>query len=349
MAGRCAARDDHRAARDDHGRDGDGPGRSRGRDGAGDAGAQRRPDVGLRGGLRRRRRGGQQRACDGWSRPHCPAARPTAGSAGGVGPTRADAGNPVRGLLPLAGRSWSPGSSPATRGRWTLPPPSEWLAALVRLQRRGRAAAGGDRRRCPPTYAALAVAVLVGVGSRCADRRVAPGRPPAHPALDIVATVPGAALVPLTILLLGITFVANVADRGRWPLMWPVLLNATTPRCARSRPSGWTCRATLGPVRRRPLAQGHPARRWRPTSWWGSGLPRRLSLILTLLVDILGRGRWHRHPAGDPLGRASTRPAPGACCSLVGTIGYLTSRAVAAVEGFVLRHRPAGQAGARRS
>jgi ABC-type nitrate/sulfonate/bicarbonate transport system permease component len=70
-----------------------------------------------------------------------------------------------------------------------------------------------------------------------------------------------------------------------------------------------------------------------------------LSLIMTLLADILG--------AGGGIGiqleiRSASFDAAGAWGLLlvVGTIGYLAGRAVAAVEGFVLRHRPARRGGA---
>jgi sulfonate transport system permease protein len=68
-----------------------------------------------------------------------------------------------------------------------------------------------------------------------------------------------------------------------------------------------------------------------------------LSLILTLLVDILG--------AGGGIGiqleiRSASFDAAGAWGLLlvIGTIGYLASRVVAAIESFVLRNRLASSA-----
>jgi len=244
--------------------------------------------------------------------------------------------NPARGLLPLAGLlvAWQLAGDPRSV---TLPPPSEWLAALVRLHDAGELLPAVVTT-VSTAYVALVCAVLVGgflgvlIGaSPRADRLLTP-------ALDVLATVPGAALIPLTILLLGITFVANVAVVAL-AVMWPVLLNATS--AMRSIPA-----VRLDMARTLGLSA---VGRWRkvvlpslaPDVLVGIRVASSLSLILTLLVDILGPGSG----IGIQLEiRSASFDAAGAWGLLlvVGTIGYLTSRAVAAVEGFVLRHRPVG-------
>ena len=244
--------------------------------------------------------------------------------------------NPIRGLLPLAGLLlvWQIAGDEQSV---TLPPPDEWLVALARLNEAGELLPAIATTMS--TYlVALAVAVLVGgflgvlIGaSRRADRLLTP-------ALDVVATVPGAALIPLTILLLGITFLAKVAIVAL-AAMWPVLLS--TASAMRSIPA-----VRLDMARTLGLSA---VGRWRkvvlpslaPDVLVGIRVASSLSLILTLLVDILGPGSG----IGIQLEiRSASFDAAGAWGLLlvVGTIGYLTSRAVAAVEGFVLRHRPVG-------
>ena len=179
--------------------------------------------------------------------------------------------NPVRGLLPLAGLllAWELAGDPRSA---TLPPPSEWLVALVRLHDAGELLPAVVTT-VSTAYVALVCAVLVGgvlgvlIGaSRRADRLLTP-------ALDVLATVPGAALVPLTILLLGITFAANVAIVAL-AVMWPVLLNATS--AMRSIPAvRLDMSRTLGLSTRRAVAQGRPSLVGARTSWWASGSPPR--------------------------------------------------------------------------
>ena len=154
----------------------------------------------------------------------------------------------------------------------TLPPPSEWLAALARLNDAGELLPAIATTMS--TYlVALAIAVLVGgflgvlIGaSRRADRLLTPS-------LDVLATVPGAALIPLTILLLGITFLANVAIVALAADVAGPAHHHVGDALDPGRTAGHVAHA--GPVRRRPLAQGRPALVGARTSWSAFGSPRR--------------------------------------------------------------------------
>ena len=179
--------------------------------------------------------------------------------------------NPIRGLLPLAGLLlvWQLAGDEQSV---TLPPPSEWFAALARLNDAGELLPAIATTMS--TYlVALAIAVLVGgflgvlIGaSRRADRLLTP-------ALDVVATVPGAALIPLTLLLLGITFLANVAIVALAVDVAGPAQHHVRDAVDPGRAAGHG--ANAGPVRRRALAQGHPALVGARRPGRGSGSPRR--------------------------------------------------------------------------
>lgn len=244
---------------------------------------------------------------------------------------------PLRGLLPLAALlvAWQ---LLADRTAVTLPPPTEWITALDALSRSGELwpAVGGS---LAVYLAALVAAVVVGttVGAAIGaspriDRWLTP-------TLDLVATIPGAALVPIILLLLGITRTATVAVVAL-AIVWPILLNTVTAvraipavRLDMSRTLGLS---TLG--------------RWRkiilpslmPDLLVGVRIASSLSLIVTVLADILG--------AGTGIGRlmevrqASFDAAGGwGLLLIVGGIGYLASRSIGGLERFLLRHHPRGR------
>ena len=247
---------------------------------------------------------------------------------------RADAGIPARGLIPLvvALVGWQIAGDPRSV---VVPPPSAWLAALARLT------AAGDLLPALATtvstyLAALATAMIAGVGlgvligaSRRADRLLTPF-------LDSLASVPGAAMVPLTLLLLGFTFVANVLIVVL-VAVWPVL--HVTTMAMRSVPA----------VR---LDMSRTLRLSTTARWLKVVLPSLVpdilvgmrgassaTLILTLLADILG--------ASGGLGiqleiRSQSFDAAGAwgLLLLIGTLGYVASRTIAGVEQRVLRSWP---------
>jgi ABC-type nitrate/sulfonate/bicarbonate transport system permease component len=102
--------------------------------------------------------------------------------------------------------------------------PSTWLAALAGLHRRGElfpAVIG----TLTVYLVALVVAVVVGssLGMAIGASRRADGP---SPLLDLIATLPGAAMVPVSMLLVGINLMANAATVAL-AVVWPVLLNAT--------------------------------------------------------------------------------------------------------------------------
>ena len=212
-----------------------------------------------------------------------------------------------------------------------VPPPSAWLAALARLT------AAGDLLPAVATtvstyLAALATAVIAGVGlgvligaSRRADRLLTPS-------LDSLASVPGAAMVPLTLLLFGFTFVANVLIVVL-VAVWPVLHATTT--AMRSVPAvRLDMSRTVRPVDRGPVAEGRsPVTR--------PGHPRRHRGASSADADPhLAR----RHPRAPPAAsasswrsgpRASTPPARGGCCSSSARSATWRAATIAGVEGFV--------------
>jgi ABC-type nitrate/sulfonate/bicarbonate transport system permease component len=243
---------------------------------------------------------------------------------------------PARGLLPLAVLliGWQLVGDP---GSVTVPPPTEWFAALARLHARGELLPAVWSTTS--TYLlALGLAVLVGAAvgvaigaSRLADRLLTPS-------LDAIATVPGAALVPVVILLLGLTQAANVLVVVL-VVVWPILLNMTA--AMRAVPAvRLDMSRTLGIS---------AAARWRkiilpslvPELLVGVRISSSLALIITLLGDILGSAGG----IGIQLEvRSASFDAAGAwgLLLIVGAIGYLASRAITALERRVLRTWPPG-------
>jgi len=258
---------------------------------------------------------------------------------GGIGPRigrragrrPARRSNPARGLLPLAGLLviWQLSAADTSVA---LPPPSTWLAALVDLHRRGElfpAVIG----TLTVYLVALVVAVVVGsslgmaIGaSRRADRTVTP-------LLDLIATLPGAAMVPISMLLVGINLMANAATVAL-AVVWPVLLNATA--AMRTIPT-----VRLDVSRTLGLSA---LDRWRkiilpsvtPTILVGIRISSSLALILTLLTDVLGAGSGIGRLLDISQARFDAAAAWGLLL-VVGTIGYLASWAVTSLEG-ALRH-----------
>ena len=215
----------------------------------------------------------------------------------------------------------------ATDDSLSFPPPNEWLEAIVRLHREGLLSPAIAQTL--GTYVlglafatAIGAAVGVAIGaSRRIDRALTPS-------IDFVAAIPGAALVPVAVLLLGPTLISGVAVVALI-VSWPILLNAAT--AMRSIPAvRLEMSRTLG------LS---PAQRWRkvilpslaPGIMLGVRVASAMALIITLLVDILGAGAG----IGRLLVESQQRfdaPAAWGLLFIIGTFGYLTSVFLAWVE-----------------
>ena len=243
-----------------------------------------------------------------------------------VAPTPSPPTAAPQGLLPIAALLivWQ---LAATDDSLSFPPPDEWLEAIVRLHREGLLSPAIAQTL--GTYVlglafatAIGAAVGVAIGaSRRIDRALTPS-------IDFVAAIPGAALVPVAVLLLGPTLISGVAVVALI-VSWPILLNAAT--AMRSIPAvRLEMSRTLG------LS---PAQRWRkvilpslaPGIMLGVRVASALALIITLLVDILGAGAG----IGRLLVESQQRfdaPAAWGLLFMIGTFGYLTSVILAWVE-----------------
>lgn len=237
-----------------------------------------------------------------------------------------------RGLLPLLAllAGWQLMGDPAS---FALPPPAEWLRSLAELHTDGALLAA--LAETLSTYLlGLTLAVITGAltgaaigSSRRIDRALTPS-------LDFIATVPGAAFVPVAVLLLGtgqLTSVLVVA----FAVVWPILLNAVATTRAIPAVRLDTAR-TLG------LS---PAERWwkfvlpslAPAIMLGTRVASSIAMIVALLVDIFGTG----HGIGRLLierQQSLDAPATWGLLLLVGTFGYLTATILARVEAHVLRN-----------
>ncbi len=191
----------------------------------------------------------------------------------------------LRGLLPLVVLlgGWQLLSGPDSL---TFPPPGQWLTALRRMSADGSLLPALGQT--VGTYAlGLAGAGLLGAGvgaalgaSRRMDRLLTPS-------IDFLASVPGAASVPLAVLVLGpgplsgVAVVAGVAS-------WPILLTVAT--AMRTIPQ-----VRLDMARSLGLSRW---RRWRtvilpsltPAVLLGLRVASGLALIVSLLFDVFGSG-----------------------------------------------------------
>ena len=214
----------------------------------------------------------------------------------------------------------------------TFPPPRRWAEALTTLYLHGHLT---DAVLSTLTTVALALvtATVVGavigttIGIRAgADRAVAPS-------LDMLASVPGAAVVPLAILALGSTQLTSVAVVAL-AVVWPILHNSAA--AARAIPP-----ARLDAARTLNLSH---LQRWcsvvlpsvAPGVLLGVRVAASLSLIVTLLVDVLG--------TGDGIGRLLIErqqhfdaASAWGLLFLVGVLGYLISLTVGQFDQVVLR------------
>ena len=232
----------------------------------------------------------------------------------------------IRGLLPLFVllTAWQLAGDPTSV---TLPPPLLWIRALTDLHRDGRlwTAVGstfltyGLALSCA-SLAGAALGVLIGT-SAAAERLLAP-------TLDVVATLPGAAVVPIMMLLLGtgrLTAVAVVV----LAVVWPIVHSAGAAVRAIP-PTRIDAARTLGLPRHR---------RWTqvilpsltPQLFVAVRIASSMTLILTLLTDILGNGAG----IGRLLLIQQQRFEAASCWGLllvVGSLGCLISAALARID-----------------
>ncbi len=225
----------------------------------------------------------------------------------------------LRGLLPVA----------AVLVMWQLfgtseslffPPPSEWFKALGRVHI-SRALMPAVAQTLS-TYAfgltfAVAIGCLAGVAigaSRRIDRAL-------NPSIAFLAAVPGAAVVPVVVLLLGPGQLSGVLVVALI-VSWPVLLAAaaamrTVPvvRLEMSHTLGLTALQRWSKVILPSLSPG---------ILLGVRVASAMALIVTLLVDIFGTGAGLGRLLVESQQRFETAEAWGLLL-LIGTFGYLTS------------------------
>ena len=226
---------------------------------------------------------------------------------------------PLRGLLPLAGLLlvWQAGSPPDSL---TMPPPTQWLSALSGLHADGwlMPAVGHTVAvyllgLAAATVLGGTVGVLIGASLRL-DRALSP-------TIDFLAAIPGAALVPVLVLLLGPNLLSGVAAVAVI-VAWPILLSTATARRA------------IPPVRlemSRSLGMTK-ARQWRsvvlpsltPDVLLGVRVASALALIIALLTDIFGAGSGIGRLVVESQQRFDAAAAWGLLL-IVGGFGYLMS------------------------
>ena len=225
----------------------------------------------------------------------------------------------LRGLLPVAAllATWQVvGHSDSL----FFPPPSEWLTALAHVRASGSLTPAVVQTLS--TYAlglafAVAIGSLVGVAigaSQLIDRALSPS-------IAFLAAVPGAALVPVAVLLLGPGQLSGVVV-VTLIVSWPVLLAAAT--AMRTVPVvRLEMSYTLGLT---------PLHRWgkvilpslTPGILLGVRVASAMALIVTLLVDIFGVGAGLGRLLVESQQRFETATAWGLLL-LIGAFGYVTS------------------------
>jgi len=163
------------------------------------------------------------------------------------------------------------------------------------------------------------VGVLIGA-SRRVDRALSP-------TIDFLAAIPGAALVPMLVLLLGPNLLSGVAAVAVI-VAWPILLSTATARRAVP-PVRLEVSRTLG------LAK---VRQWHsvvlpsltPDVLLGVRVASALALIVTLLTDIFGAGSGIGRLLVESQQRFDAAAAWGFLL-IVGGFGYLTNLALSGI------------------
>ncbi|HJQ48105.1 MAG TPA: ABC transporter permease subunit [Amycolatopsis sp.] len=174
----------------------------------------------------------------------------------------------------------------ASRSSLSFPPPSEWFAALGSMHQQGvlLPAIGSTLA----TFAlSLLLAVLIGILIGMVVGGSAPGRRALTPTLEFIRAIPPPALVPVVAILIGASMMASVVIVVI-AIVWPILLS--TAAAMRDIP----------PVRRdmaRSVGLTRAEQIWKvtlpslvPAIFTGTRIAVSVSLVVTLLADILGSG-----------------------------------------------------------
>jgi sulfonate transport system permease protein len=236
----------------------------------------------------------------------------------------------LRGLLPIAALLivWQLAT---TDGSLSFPPPEEWLKAIARLHDAGVLFPAILHTLGTYTFGllcAIAVGAVVGIAigsSRVIDRALTP-------TIDFMAAMPGAALVPVAVLLLGAGQLSGVVTVALI-VSWPILLNTATAvraipavRLEMSRTIGLSLIQRWGKVIVPSLVPG---------MMLGVRVASSLAVIITLLVDIFA--------AGTGLGRLLVEnqqhfdaSAAWGLLLIVGVFGYLMSLGLSWLERQII-------------
>ena len=232
----------------------------------------------------------------------------------------------LRGLLPIgvALIVWQLSTSDRSL---SFPPPDEWVKAIARMYADGQLAPA--ILHTLGTFAfGLLLAVVIGAAagtavgySRAVDRYLTP-------TIDFVAAIPGAALVPVAVLLLGQSPLSGIAVVALI-VSWPILLNTAT--AMRSVPA-----VRLEMSRTMGLS---PLHRWTkvilpslsPGILLGVRVASSLAIIITLLVDILGSGMGIGRLLVESQQHFDAAAAWGLLL-IVGTFGYVMSLSLSLLE-----------------
>ena len=226
----------------------------------------------------------------------------------------------LRGLLPVAAAlvAWQ---LAATSDSLFFPPPSEWLKALGRLHGCGVLTPAVVQTRFDVrtrTFRSPSSSEESSVPRSA--RRVASTRA-LTPSIDFLAAIPGAAVVPVVVLLLGPNQLSGVVVVALI-VSWPILLAAATAmrtvpavRLEMSRTLGLT-----------------PLQRWSkvilpsltPGVMLGVRVASAMALIVTLLVDIFGVGAGLGRLLIESQQRFESGHGVGSAV-MIGAFGYLTS------------------------
>jgi ABC-type nitrate/sulfonate/bicarbonate transport system permease component len=248
------------------------------------------------------------------------------------------------GLLPLVAMLvvWQLVSAPDSI---VLPPPSEWFRGLAGLHRDG-VLVSAFAQTVSTYLLGLTAAVVIGAALGMAVGRSSFLDRCLTPTIDFIAAIPGAAIVPAAVVLLGPSTLGAVAVVA-FIAAWPILLSTAT-----------VMRAI--PAARIEMARSvglSASQRWRkvvlpsirPGIALGARLASALALIITLLVDMIGTGTG----VGRLLMISQQHfdaPAAWGLLTLVGIFGYLVSLLLTQVERRARRAdtrvRPVGE-GAR--
>lgn len=244
-------------------------------------------------------------------------------------PTPTPPNTALRGLLPIAVLmiAWQFTTSDDSL---SFPPPDEWFKAIARMHDAGVLTPA--ILHTVGTYAfgllcAIVLGAVVGTAigsSQLIDRALTP-------TIDFMAAMPGAALVPVTVLLFGSGQLSGVVTVAL-VVSWPILMNTATAvraipevRLEMSRTIGLSRTQRWGKVIAPSLIPG---------MMLGVRVASSLAVIITLLVDIFG--------AGTGLGRLLIESqqhfdasAAWGLLLIVGVFGYLMSLALSWLDGSI--------------